>query len=586
VENTLYYGDNLDILKRYIPDESVDLVYLDPPFNSNATYNVLFAEQNGSRAAAQIKAFEDTWRWDRAAAEAYQETVEAGGRVSQAMQAFRQFLGDNDMLAYLSMMAPRLLELRRVLKSTGSLYLHCDPTASHYLKLLLDAVFGADCFRSEIIWRRTGAHSPLRGFGPIHDTLLFYTRDPKGYFFNIVRSPYMKGHVERRYTKDEGTGKLQFTSGGNVLTGAGATGGESGKPWRGFDPSAKNRHWAIPGFLTEQMPESFKELGVLAKLNALYEVGLIEITESVVWPVPVRYLRVGDGNPLGDIWAYQPYTEGTVYGTDEGIDADVQWLGPTSPERLGYATQKPGGLLDRVIRSSCPVNGVVLDPFCGCGTTIDTAQKLNRPWIGIDITQAGIVVIKKRLQDTFGEEVAFNVIGEPVSVPDAERLAESAPDQFQWWALGLVGARPVDQKKGADKGIDGRLYFHDEPGGKTKQVILSVKAGHTSVPHVRDLRGVIEREKAEIGVLITMQEPTGPMRTEVAGGGFYHSPSWNRDYPRLQILTVAELLAGKKIEMPPIRQVDKTFKKAVRHKGPEGEQLEMGEMRAERVKKN
>lgn len=207
----------------------------------------------------------------------------------------------------------------------------------------------------------------------------------------------------------------------------------------------------------------------------------------------------------------------------------------------------------------------MLDPFCGCGTTVAVAQRLNRRWIGIDITHLAVTLMKHRLQNAFGDSLAYKVIGEPVSPTGAKALAEQDPYQFQWWALGLVGARPVEEKKGADKGIDGRLYFHDEAqGGKTKQVILSVKAGHTSVAHVRGLRGVVEREKAEIGVLLTMQEPTQPMQAEAAGAGFYHSPGWDKSYPRLQVLTVAELLAGKGIDMPPIRQVATTFKKAPR----------------------
>lgn len=577
MENTLYYGDNLDIMKRYICDESIDLVYLDPPFKSNQNYNILFKEKNGSQAASQIRAFEDTWTWGQGDETIYADLVMKGGKAADCLQAFRTFLGPCDMLAYLVMMAPRLVELRRVMKPTASIYLHCDPTASHYLKLLFDAVFGADCFRSEIIWRRTGAHSPLRGFGPIHDTLLFYTRDPKDYFFNIVRSPYMRGHVQRRYTKDEGTGKFKFTSGGNVLTGAGASGGESGKPWRGFDPSAKNRHWAIPGFLTEQMPESFKGLGVLAKLESLYAAGLVEITEGVAWPVPVRYLRESDGNPLSDIWSYQPYTEGTVYGTDEGIDADVQWLGPTAPERLGYPTQKPAGLLDRIIRSSCPIDGIILDPFCGCGTTIAVAQKLTRRWIGIDVTHLAITLMKRRLKDSFGENVPFNVMGEPVSVPDAQALAASDPYQFQWWALGLVDARPVEQKKGADKGIDGKIIFQGEGPGKFENIVISVKAGHVTVSHVRDLLGVLDREKSAIGVLISMEDPTKPMQTEAVTAGFFESITWGKKYPRIQLLTVADLLAGKKIEMPPIKQVGATFKKAEKYKGGKAKQLELSE---------
>jgi hypothetical protein len=243
---------------------------------------------------------------------------------------------------------------------------------------------------------------------------------------------------------------------------------------------------------------------------------------------------------------------------------------------LGYPTQKPEALLERIIKANSNEGDLVLDPFCGCGTTIAVAERLKRHWIGMDITHLAITLIKHRLQDAYGNQAAYNVIGEPVSLPDAQDLADSDPYQFQWWALGLVGARPVDQKKGSDKGIDGRLYFHDEAGGgKTKQVVLSVKAGHTNVAHVRDLRGVLEREKAEIGVLLTMQEPSQPMRAEAAGTGFYYSLGWNTNYPRLQILTVAELLTGKGINMPPIRQVSTTFKKAPKAKGEKAQMVEL-----------
>jgi len=566
-ENVLYYGDNLDVVRRYIKDETIDLIYLDPPFKSEQDYNVLFAEQNGSRAAAQIKAFEDTWRWDQAAARAYQEIVESGPqRVSQVMQAFRTFLGENDMMAYLAMMAPRLVELQRVLKATGSIYLHCDPAASHYLKMLMDAVFKHENFRNEIIWRRTGAHGPRRSFGPIHDTILFYSKT-EDYYFKVVKRPYMKGHVERRYKKDS-KGRYKFVSGGNVLTGAGATGGESGAVWRGFNPSAK-RHWAIPGFLVEQMPKEFKKKSVLEKLEALYQAGLIEIKPGTEWPTPVRYLSDTEGQPLQDIWSYQPYTEGTIFGTSEGIDYDVAWLGPTDPERIGYQTQKPIGVIERIVESSCPEKGVVLDPFCGCGTTIMAAQQLKRLWIGVDITHLAVALMKHRLRDAFGHKVKYRVIGEPVSLPDAKTLAEENRYQFQWWALGLVGARPVEQRKGADKGIDGRLYFHDEVDtkkAKTKQIVISVKSGKVGVKDVRDLRGVTEREKAQIGALITLQKPTREMRKEAASGGFYKSPWGNKQHPKLQILTIEELLKGKSLDCPPLGEVNVTFKKAPKAK--------------------
>jgi len=526
--NMLYYGDNLDVLRRHVADETVDLVYLDPPFNSNATYNVLFAERNGSQAAAQIKAFEDTWRWDQAAAEAYQETVEAGGQVSQAMQAFRTFLGENDMMAYLAMMAPRLAELRRVLKPTGSIYLHCDPTASAHLRLLMDAVFGPDGFLNEIAWERFNFHADSKRWGRLHDVLLMYAKVPGKHTFLTQRRSYGEKYIASHF-KADADGRLYRLD--NALAAG------QGPPRVFFGKTLEPK----PGTHWRWSQEN---------IDRLTAEGRIKLTKSG-WPTAKRYLDEMPGHSIGDVWV------------------DIPEINSQARERLGYPTQKPEALLERIIKASSNKGDIVLDPFCGCGTTIAVAQRLKRRWIGIDITHLAIGLMKHRLRDAFGERLVYRTIGEPTSLPDAATLAADDPYQFQWWALGQVGARPVEQKKGSDKGIDGRLYFHDEgEGGKTKQVILSVKAGHTSVAHVRDLRGVLDREGAEIGVLITMQEATRPMRTEAAGAGFYASP-WGTRHPRLQIMTVAELLGGKAIDMPPIRQVTKTFKKAPRAKGKE-----------------
>lgn len=557
-DNHLFYGDNLQVLRNSIKDKSVDLVYLDPPFNSKANYNILFKQPSGGGSQAQIQAFEDTWHWNDSAEKAFDEVIQSGhGNVAELLNALRSFLKENDMMAYLTMICVRLIELHRVLKDDGVLFLHCDPTASHYLKVLLDGIFGIECFQNEIIWRRTGSHNARRRFGPIHDVILFYSKT-KDHYFKIVRSPYMNGHVTSRYSLDKETGKLQFTSGGNVLTGAGATNGDSGKPWKGFNPAAKNRHWAIPGYLAEQMDDDFAKLTTLEKLDALYEAELIEIVEGNAWPIPVRYLREGDGASLQDIWAAQPYTDNTVYGTDEIIDADVAWLGPTDSERLGYPTQKPVGLLERIIESACPENGVVLDPFCGCGTTIHAAQKLKRTWIGIDITHLAISLIDKRLRDAF-PTIKFDTHGTPKDLEGAKALAGHDKYQFQWWAVSLVDAVPFGgKKKGADGGIDGYIYFKPD-GKKTEKAVVSVKGGNNiNVVMVRELAHVVSSENAKIGVLITLAKPTGPMKTEAIKAGFYETPFGK--YAKVQILTIEELFNGKKPDIP---LVDPTvFKKA------------------------
>ena len=540
-DNLLYYGDNLDVLRRYIADESVDLIYLDPPFNSNADYNVLFAERDGARAHAQIKAFGDTWTWDKAAAASFDDAVQNGGdRVARAMMAFRTLLGTSDMLAYLSMMAPRLVELRRVLKPTGSIYLHCDPTASHYLKVLMDAVFGTEQFLNEIVWKRTFAHGSAKRFGPLHDVLLFFAKGERYRWTGLKQAPD-PAYIEKHFTQvDERTGqRFQAIS----LTGAGVRRGESGRPWRGVNPTKAGRHWALPGSILRGL--AIDAGTVQEKLDAMDAAG------RIYWP-----LKAG-GTPR-----LRWYIEDAVGVAIPDVWSDVHPISAQAAERLGYPTQKPESLLERIIKASSDERSVVLDPFCGCGTAVAVAHRLKRRWIGIDITHLAINLIKTRLRDTFGSRVRYRVIGEPVSVPDARDLAKNDPYQFQWWALGLAGARPVEQRKGADKGVDGRLFFHDSAeSADVKQVVVSVKAGqNVRVAMVRDLRGVVEREEAAIGVLITMEEPTKPMRSEAAGAGFYVSPARTR-HPKLQILTIDDLLAGKKIDMPPWHE-QRTFKKA------------------------
>lgn len=481
--NLLYYGDNLDVLPRHVKDESVDLVYLDPPFNSNANYNVLFAE-HGAKSTAQIHAFEDTWRWDEASAYDYEQTIEQGGTVADALRAFRTLLGTSDMLAYLSMMAPRLVELQRVMKATGSIYLHCDPTASHYLKVLMDAVFGTRNFRNEIIWGYNTGGKGKNSFLRKHDTILWYSKSAQ-YTFN---------RADVAVPRAVGTAHLRY--------GVTADGREY---YEDFSPrkSGKQYRWYLDEGVT----------------------------------------------PM-DVWT------------------DIPAINPMAKERLGYPTQKPEALLDRIIEASSNPGDLILDPFCGCGTTIAAAERLNRRWIGIDITHLAIGLIKNRLATAFpgiAPSVMYEVVGEPTDVDGARELAESDPFQFQAWALGLVGARVASSaKKGGDKGIDGRLYFHDEgTGGKTKQIIFSVKAGHLVPTYVRDLRGVLDREEAQIGVLLAFEIPSAGMKAEAASAGFYDSP-WGGRFPRLQILTVGQILDGKAVEYPHLTGGNVTHKRAPR----------------------
>lgn len=528
-ENVLYFGDNLEVLRRHVRDETVDLVYIDPPFNSKADYNVLFRERDGSRSAAQIQAFGDTWIWDEAAALAYRQTVERPGKVSEALQAFRQLIGDNDMLAYLSMMAPRLVELHRVLRGTGTLYVHCDETASHYLKLLLDAIFGAERFLSQITWKRTHSHGNVgRNFGAICDTILVYTKGPQ-YTWNQQYTTFTQEYIEATFDRRD----------------------PDGRRWQsvtlrnpGLRPNLHFPYTASNGVTYQPHPNGWS--CDLERLQKYDREGRLHFPAKASGALRLKmYLDESPGVKLQNLWD------------------DIPPIGSKAAERLGYPTQKPEALLERIIATSSNPGDVVLDAFCGCGTAIAAAQKLGRCWVGIDITRLAINLIRHRLADAFGTEAKFRVVGEPTTVQEARALADQDKYQFQWWALGLVGARPVasEQKKGADRGIDGRLFFHDEgPTGKTKQVILSVKGGHTDVSHVRDLWGVINREKAEIGVLISLQEPTQPMRSEAASADFYES-AWGA-HPRLQLLTIADILGGKGIDMPPLGQVNRTFRRA------------------------
>jgi site-specific DNA-methyltransferase (adenine-specific) len=505
----LFFGDNLEVLRRHIASESVDLVYLDPPFNSNRSYNVLFQHRSGKLPAAQVRAFDDTWRWDMAAAETYHEVLEAGGELATALEAMRSILGTTDMLAYLTMMGPRLVELRRVLKPTGSLYLHCDQNASHYLKLLLDAVFGPTSFRNEIIWKRTFTHGNVgRNFGAIVQSLFFYTVSNQ-YTWNQPFTSMDEDYVKKRFSGADSDGrKWQSVTLRNP----------SPRPNLRYDFTASN------GVTYKPHPNG--------------------------WAVgPDRMQRYDDegrlhfpAKPTGQLRMKQ-YLDETRGVKASNLWVDIYPINSQAAERLRYPTQKPVALLQRIIATSTNQGDVVLDPFCGCGTTVDAAQALGRQWIGIDITAVAIDVIRERLAANY-PNLHYDITGEPASIDEAEALATLDKHEFERWVMRRFGVdRPV--KKGADRGIDGELTGPRGDGSRWR-AIVSVKGGATNVTHIRDLRGTVAREKADLGLLVTLRKPTSAMRREAADGGFT-----KLGQPRLQILTVEDLLAGHQPELPP-----------------------------------
>lgn len=554
MSNSLLYGDNLPIMREKIAAESVDLVYLDPPFKSDLNYNLLFTADGLNPDEAQVTAFKDTWTWDASAQAAYDELQNVRNvTLVSFVNALRGGLERTPMLAYLVNMALRLVEIHKVLKPTGSVYLHCDPTASHYLKMLMDAVFSPANFRNEIIWRRTGSHNKMKRWAPIHDVLFFYTKSDQ-YTWNNPRRPYMLGHVKQNFIEEE-DGSFKTDYYGNVLTGSGTRGGESGQSWRGFDPTAKGRHWAIPSKLWDEAGIDPAGLTQHEKLDLLYKEGFITITEGDAWPLYQRKITANDGPAAPDIWAFQPYTEGTVFGTTDGIDADVRWLSPQDAERLGYPTQKPVGILKHIINTSSHPGDLVLDPFCGCGTTIAAAQMLARRWIGIDISPFAIELIRRqRLEGAFphlkiGQD--YEIKGLPTTLEGARMMAEQDRDRktFEIWAVSKVDGIPND-KKGADRGIDGRIPF--KPDGKTaKFAVISVKSGRLKADDVRSIIAVAKREEASslgFGVLVALNPPTAGMKADAASAGTVEMHG-NR-YPLIQILTIEEILKGKKPHLP------------------------------------
>ena len=517
---SLYFGDNLDILREHVRDESVDLVYLDPPFNSKRDYNLLFKTPKGQSSDAQITAFEDSWHWGEQAETEYSEILhQSNTEVAGMIEALRRFLGESDMLAYLAMMANRLIELRRVLKPTGSLYLHCDPTASHYLKIVLDAVFGHQNYRNEIIWRRSNPKSHItRNFPLCTDTLFRFSKSENATF----HQPYT-AHDEK-YT----TAAYRYKD-------------------------SKGRYRLLPLLNpNDNRPNlTYEFLGVTRvwrwthdRMEAAYRDGLVVQLKPGSVPQYKKYLDDSKGKTVTNLWA------------------DIEQA--AGNENLGYPTQKPLALLERIINASSNPGDIVLDPFCGCGTAVHAAEKLGRGWIGIDITHLAVSLIERRMKDAF-PGIAFEVHGTPKDHAGARNLAERDKYQFQFWALSLVNAQPYKSgKKGADGGTDGLIYFQDDKGA-AKKIVVSVKGGESVTrTMIADLKNTVEREKATIGLFVTLAPPTQPMITEAASAGFYESPL-HGSFPKIQILTIEGLLDGREQpRYPDMARGAHTFRQAKR----------------------
>lgn len=522
--NRLYHGDNIDVL-RSLDANSVDLVYLDPPFKSNQIYNMFHKERDGTHSAAQMKAFSDTWTWDPKAAKAYRQLLEGGGPLADVMEAFHHILSSGtrakartEMLAYLSMMAPRVVEMHRILKPTGSLYLHCDSRASHYLKLLLDAIFSPERFVSEIIWRRYGAHSNSKVWGAVHDTLLFYSKTNKR-IFNRQFEDYADEYVSERFRFKDPDGRRWAEQNLN-------------NPAR--RPNLIYRFRARDGVTYEPPPNGWKVTP--EKMAAWDAAGRLHYPAKAGGRLRLKqYLDEMAGVPAQDVWT------------------GLSHVGGTSTERVGFPTQKPEALLDRIILASTNANGVVMDSFCGCGTTIASAERLERRWIGVDITHLAIDVIVERLKaDGLTEGKDYKIDGRfaPRTLPDIQAMARKDKHTFQGWALEQAGVEPFQLKPGPDRGIDARKSFFDPPGSaERKEIIVSVKGGQLPAGCVRDLIGTVQRERAQIGVLITLHPPTRQMIRDAADAPTYRG-SDGKIYPGVQILTVEALLNSHAIDYP------------------------------------
>ena len=516
--NKLYYGDCLTIMQE-MKVGSVDLIYLDPPFNSNREYNAIYKTETGMPLPDQVEAFCDTWTLDEERERAIRmmpilmRDVGIDDEVAEFWKLWMNALRKTQprLLAYLSYMVERLLQMRVILKPTGSIYLHCDPTASHYIKALMDAIFDHRNFQSEIIWKRTSGHSDSKTLGAVHDTILVYTKSAK-FTYNRQYLDYDAAYIERRYRNADDDGRKWMD---DNLSAKGLRGG-------GYDYEYKGTRstWRVP-------PETMQRLDSEGRLHFTNRGG-IRIK---------RYLDEMKGLPLTDVWT------------------DIDPINSQSRERLGYATQKPVALLDRIIKASSNSGDVILDPFCGCASTLESAQRLSRQWVGIDIAIHAIKrVAKVRLQDRLGlvEGKDFKVEGAPRNLEGARDLWTRDKYHFQKWAVESIDGF-VTTKRTADGGIDGRLYFELPSERTLNSMAIEVKGGkNVSIRDLRALRGVLDNDEADMAGLIVM-DPLGSTQQRnfkqfMAQAGDFTVNGIH--YPRMQMISVPEILEGRRFHTP------------------------------------
>jgi len=511
--NKLYYGDNLEVLRKYIKDESIDLCYIDPPFNSKRNYNQIY-NNLGKEDQAQAQAFVDTWTWDNHANEALEEIQSnyQGKFTSQTIDlidGLTKVLGKGSLLAYLVSMTLRIVEIHRVLKSTGSFYLHCDPTASHYLKIVLDTIFcsqGGD-YIAEITWERTSAHSDSKTFANTTDVIFLYSK--RILMFNQQFKPYSEEYLKKYYKHQDGKGRFLDRD----LTAGGLSGGGYNYDWKGI-----KKLWRCPIETMQKYEEQ----------NKLY------YTRNGT-PRLKQYLEEMPVVPLTNLWN------------------DIPPINSQASERLGYPTQKPEALLERIIKASSNKGDVILDAYCGCGTTIAVAERLERNWIGIDITYQSISLMLKRLEDSFGKNVLdkIELNGIPKDMESAQALATKPDDrtrkEFEKWAvLTYSNNRAViNDKKGADKGVDAIAYFQGDKDNREK-IIFQVKSGNVKSGDIRDLQGTMTLQGAALGIFITLKPPSKDMVQTAKSAGIYRGRYMSQSVDKIEIVTVQEILEQKK----------------------------------------